>query len=201
MAGTEEERRAQILDSAQHVFAEKGYHGASIKDLARAAGVSPGLLYWYFRDKVDLFTSLLTERIASGFGELTGHISFDLPPEEFLPQFGKLYLDMFSQPANAALLKMLISNASTMPDAVRRVQSEVVGRVIGTLQRYFEIQIELGRVRRCNTEMAARTFMGGLLGYLLLRHILRDERAQALPLESLGEGIADVVLHGVLPDA
>jgi hypothetical protein len=67
-----------------------------------------------------------------------------------------------------------------------------------TLQGYFQRQIELGRVRPCDTEMVTRTFMGSLMAFLLLRHILRDERAQELEVEALVDGVADVVLRGIL---
>ena len=46
------DRRAQILDAAFEEFSEKGFKGATIKSIARAAGLqSPALIYWYFPDK------------------------------------------------------------------------------------------------------------------------------------------------------
>jgi len=57
MPPEEQDKRQQILDAAQQVFASKGFDGASIKDLAKAAKISPGLLYWYFKDKSDLLVS------------------------------------------------------------------------------------------------------------------------------------------------
>ncbi|MEQ4722998.1 TetR/AcrR family transcriptional regulator [Nonomuraea sp. B19D2] len=55
-------RREQLLDAALGVFAHKGVDGASIKDLAEAAGVTPGLLYRYFDSKDALVEALLRER-------------------------------------------------------------------------------------------------------------------------------------------
>ena len=46
-----EERRAQILAAALSCFASKGYHPATMDDLARAAGLSKGSLYWHFESK------------------------------------------------------------------------------------------------------------------------------------------------------
>jgi AcrR family transcriptional regulator len=198
MLPKDEERRKQILDAAQEVFAQKSFVGASIKDLAKAAGVSPGLLYWYFKDKSDLFTSLMAERIALAFGALAEQVSFELPPEEFLPRFGRFIVGLFEQPMNAALFKTVIANTTSFPTSVRQMQTQVVGHVLRTLQGYFQRQIELGRVRPCDTEMVTRTFMGSLMAFLLLRHILRDERAQELEVEALVDGVADVVLRGIL---
>ncbi len=194
----DEGRRKQILDAAQKVFAKKGFHGASIKDLAKAAGVSPGLLYWYFKDKTALFASLLNERIEESFGSLGEQISFDLPPKEFLPQFGRFYVELFDRPMSAALFKMVVANAQTLPAAVRQVQRGLVTRVLETLQGYFDHQVALGRMRPCDTEMVTRTYIGSLVAFLLLRHVLQDPRGQELSIEALVDGVSDVVLHGVL---
>ncbi len=201
MSPKDEERRKQILDAAQKVFAKKGFNGASIKDLAKAAGISPGLLYWYFKDKTDLFTSLLSERIEEGFGSLAGQVSFDLPPEEFLPRFGRFYLGLFEQPMNTALFKVMIANTQSFPAAVRQVQGQVVGRILGALQAYFQHQIEIGRIRPCDTEMVTRTFMGSLVAFLLLRHVLQDEQGREIAVDTFVDGVVDVVLRGILPPA
>jgi AcrR family transcriptional regulator len=53
-----EERRAQILAAALRCFSEKGYHAATMDDLARAASLSKGSLYWYFASKEQVFAAL-----------------------------------------------------------------------------------------------------------------------------------------------
>lgn len=55
--------RERLLDAAAHVFAEQGYRGASIDDIARAAGVTKGALYWNFPSKQEFFYALLEERV------------------------------------------------------------------------------------------------------------------------------------------
>src|SRR4051794_10328990 len=62
-----EERRQQIVEAALRVFADKGYAGATIKDIAAEAGVTSGLLYHYFEDKHALLRVIFAER-----GPLTG---------------------------------------------------------------------------------------------------------------------------------
>jgi len=53
--------RRQILEAAQRVFSEKGYHGASMDDVARASGTSKGALYFHFSSKEELFHALVEE--------------------------------------------------------------------------------------------------------------------------------------------
>jgi len=45
------DRRAELLDAAVRVFAEKGFHASRVGDIATEAGVAHGLLYHYFRSK------------------------------------------------------------------------------------------------------------------------------------------------------
>jgi len=56
-----DERRDQLLDVALEVFASAGFHGASMNDVADAAGVTKPVLYQHFDSKNDLFSALLDE--------------------------------------------------------------------------------------------------------------------------------------------
>jgi AcrR family transcriptional regulator len=69
---TAEERRTGILDAALAVFSQRGYHPASIDDIAREAGVSKALIYEHFASKQELYADLiarnareLTQRLAA----------------------------------------------------------------------------------------------------------------------------------------
>lgn len=53
-----DERRDRILDAALRVFAERGFHGATTRELARAAGVSEALMFRHFPTKEDLYVAL-----------------------------------------------------------------------------------------------------------------------------------------------
>jgi AcrR family transcriptional regulator len=55
------ERRERILAAAQEVFAQRGYHGSSLDDIARASGTSKALIYEHFDSKRTLHDALITE--------------------------------------------------------------------------------------------------------------------------------------------
>lgn len=55
------DRKAEILEAALHVFAEEGYHNASISKVSKKAGISKGLMYNYFESKQELLKVLLHE--------------------------------------------------------------------------------------------------------------------------------------------
>jgi len=57
--------RARLLDAARRVFARRGYHGASLDEIAREAGATTGAIYSNFAGKEDLFLALFEEHVAS----------------------------------------------------------------------------------------------------------------------------------------
>lgn len=82
-----ESRRAQILEGARHVFAQYGYHGATVARLEEATGLSRGAIFHYFDDKEDLFLSLGVDAnrryvdaiTAGGFAEAIHEIARESP--------------------------------------------------------------------------------------------------------------------------
>ncbi len=64
------ERREAILAAAMAVFAERGYHGASVDDVAQAAGISKALIYEHFPSKKDLHASLVEREVTELFARL-----------------------------------------------------------------------------------------------------------------------------------
>ena len=63
--------RQQLLDTAAAVFAERGYAGATTKEIAKAAGVSEGTIYRHFADKRELFGAVFADRNATNFDAVT----------------------------------------------------------------------------------------------------------------------------------
>lgn len=64
-----QETRSRILDTAEQVFFDKGVSRTSLTDIAQAAGVTRGAIYWHFRNKSDVFEAMFA-RIKTPFEEL-----------------------------------------------------------------------------------------------------------------------------------
>lgn len=80
-----DETRVKLLDAAEEVFFEKGVARASLGDIAQRAGATRGAVYWHFKDKVDVFSSMLG-RICLPFDEVCDDKYGDLPPLERIRQ-------------------------------------------------------------------------------------------------------------------
>jgi AcrR family transcriptional regulator len=69
------QKRTEILNAAYKVFSEKGYHSTRIEDIALEMGMSQGLFYRYFRNKLDIFSQIMDEIIS----RITEGITTDAP--------------------------------------------------------------------------------------------------------------------------
>src|SRR5436305_7677815 len=76
-----DERRRAILQAALDVFARRGYHAASIDEIAQAAGISKALIYEHFPSKRDLHVSLLESHVQATFERLAEAAATSAPGE------------------------------------------------------------------------------------------------------------------------
>src|SRR5512141_2219879 len=133
------DRRQQILEAALKVFSTKGFHKATNKDIAQAAGgISPGLIYWYFKDKEDLFLSIIRERAA--IFQLADHPEqlMDLPPRQGLELIGRTYLSIFQVPGNVAIFRILIGEAIRFPQIAEMFFKLAGRRFLDLLSQYLQ---------------------------------------------------------------
>src|SRR6516162_7839143 len=80
-----EDRREQIIDAAMRVFAQKGYARATNRDVAHEAGITTGLIYYYFKSKEDLLRAALEERSPLQIVAQVTPEMLEQPPEVLLP--------------------------------------------------------------------------------------------------------------------
>src|SRR5438034_1884186 len=118
-------KRRQILDGARKVFMDLGFDGASMNEIARAAGVSKGTLYVYFADKNRLF-----EAIVQGEALAHGQVVFNFDPTRdpatTLREFGKAYVGLLCRPGGGSAIRTVMAIAERMPDVGRRYYENVL---------------------------------------------------------------------------
>jgi len=192
------DRRQQILEAALKVFSTKGFHKATNKDIAQAAGgISPGLIYWYFKDKEDLFLSIVRERVA--IFQLVEHPEqlMELPPREGLALIGRTYLSVFKVPGNIAMVRILVGEAIRFPQIAEMFFKLVARRFLGFISQYLQHQVDLGRLGPHDTTIAARSFLGMFVINVVAREILRDPDAIATPDEQIVATVVDIFVNGL----
>ena len=165
-------KRRQILDGARAVFLEFGFDGASMGEIARAAGVSKGTLYVYFADKNSLFCEIVEQESL-----VQGMLSFDFVAdrgiEATLQAFGNAYIGLICNPRGASAIRTVMAIAERMPEPGRRYYERVIANTIGRFARYLETQVAAGVLRIDDCELAAAQFMQTCQATLFLPFIFQ----------------------------
>lgn len=101
---TRAQTRATLLRAAGEVFAARGYHGASLEDVAGAAGLTKGAVYSSFNSKDDLFYALMHERIAERLALVVQATDPQATPQEAVQDAGRALADLSTEQADWHLL-------------------------------------------------------------------------------------------------
>ncbi|MEW6452469.1 MAG: TetR/AcrR family transcriptional regulator [Pseudomonadota bacterium] len=159
-------KRRQIVEGARQIFLARGFDAASMNDIAKAAGVSKGTLYVYFKDKEELFGAIvLLECTVQAEG------LFDLDPsdpdvESTLTRLGIAYIHFLCRPEKASALRTVIAIADRMPSIGRQFYETGPSKGIAKLAAYLKAQTEAGVLTVEEPEIAAAQFMETCQGTL-----------------------------------
>src|SRR3978361_31129 len=101
-------KRRQILDGARSIFMTLGFDGASMGEIARAAGVSKGTLYVYFADKSRLFEAIVEQEVLE-----QGKAAFNFDAQRdiatTLHEFGQAYIELLCRPGGGSAIRTVMA--------------------------------------------------------------------------------------------
>jgi AcrR family transcriptional regulator len=158
-AEQENAKRRQIIDGARAVFLSRGFDAASMGDIAKAAGVSKGTLYVYFKDKDELFAAIVQGECAM---QAEGVFEFDHTDhdvEAVLLRHGKAFVRNIGDPARMSSLRTVIAVAERMPDLGRKVYETGPAIAVAKLSAYLQAQVDAGVLAIEDCEVAAAQFI------------------------------------------
>ena len=98
--------RTRLLDAAEKVFVDRGFHAASVDEVAEEAGYSKGAVYSNFENKDELFLAVLERRVDSRALAIEADVPTDRPINEQAEQAGNAFLEVFLQQSQWSLLLM-----------------------------------------------------------------------------------------------
>ena len=148
----------QVLDGAREVFMAEGYEGASVDDIAKAAGVSKATLYSYFPDKKILFMEVARQECERQ-AEMAGCASPDvIPPRQYLTEFAEAMLTMLLSPFGLAIFRICVAESERFPQLGREFHESGPMVIRGEMINYFEAAMERGDLKIDDFDLAADQF-------------------------------------------
>jgi AcrR family transcriptional regulator len=188
-------RRNQILDAATKVFAEKGFHRATIKEIARVAGIADGTIYTYFASKADVLLGILNR-----LNESTEREQQLLPQsEQDMRAFFTSYLRqrMSLLWPNAEVFQAILPEMLANEELRALYFQQVIAPTFNIAENYFQAQSAAGQLPGIDVPLTVRAIAGmtfGLLTLQLLGDEVIAERWQELP-----EVLTTLLFDGLQP--
>jgi len=191
-------RRIQILDAASKVFVEKGFHSATIKDIAGEADISEGTIYNYFKNKPALLLGVF-ERMRKSLEEKQR-----IPDmvEVNLRTFIKAHLQrpiMALKEGNFELFRIVVSELMVDRELRSLYHQQILAPVNIMVERYIEEAIELGNIKSTNSTLTAHALTGLVYG-IILQYIIIDEAKTESDWDELTDMLTDMILYGLEGD-
>lgn len=158
-AGTDPNKRRQIIEGAGRVFTSVGFDAASMSDVAREADVSKATLYVYYPNKEKLFAAVCAERRDRNIAELIALLDVERPLEDVLKDFGAETLRRVSQPFVMAAHRIVIGVAERMPEIGQEFFAAGPQRLADALAAFLSHHAANGRLSMEDPLLAAVQFL------------------------------------------
>ena len=165
-------KRRQIMDGARKVFMADGFDGASMNDIARAAGVSKGTLYVYFDSKDELFAALIREEKRAQAEQVCELAPNETDLRSALNRFGVSLLNLVLRPESIAHLRIVLAVGAKFPSIGQAFYEAGPKFGRSKLARFFAAQVAEGKLDIDDTARAALYFCEMCKAPYLLEAIL-----------------------------
>jgi AcrR family transcriptional regulator len=152
-------KRRQIVEGARIVFMAHGFDAASMGEIAKAAGVSKGTLYVYFKDKDELFKAIVEKECIF---QAEGIFEFDVDDPNVAGTLTRVlgtFVQALCAPRRQSPLRAVIAIADRKPDLGRTFYEAGPAVGIAKLRAYLEAQVAAGRLAIPDCEIAAAQFI------------------------------------------
>jgi AcrR family transcriptional regulator len=164
------DRREDILRASLHLFAEKGFHGTSMRDIAREADITEGLIYHYFASKRDLFRAIIEEHSFLPLLRTLPDLAGQLDLRALLIVLARGFFDVLRQ--NTELVRLLLQEVQVFPEEKEAFFADAVGESIRELAQVLETRMNARARTQVDPQVASRLFFNSLLAFFVEQEIL-----------------------------
>ena len=190
-------RRNQILDAATKVFAEKGFHPTTIRDIAREAGIADGTIYNYFENKEALMLGIFdrlneTDQREEDFSKFN-EVDFRSSMKAYVRhRLTVLKADNFE------VFRVVLSEIMVNKELRELYCQKILEPTFTMAEAYFQQRTAQRIIKPINISLAMRAISGMVLG-LIVEYIIGDQPLESM-WDELPDFLTDMILDGLGSD-
>jgi len=196
-----EDKRRRIIDAAVEVFAEKGFFGSKVSEVARRADVADGTIYLYFKSKDDILISLFEEKMEEIMARLTEILSGIEEPEEKMRRYIVEHLKLVAQQPH--LMQVLTVELRQSARFIKEYRPQGFKKYLSVIGAILEEGQAKGVFRKDLDPGVFRRALFGAIDEISLEWVLRaqahpdEEPPRHLDPRVVAEQIAQFILRGL----
>ncbi len=189
-------RRDQILDAATKVFAEKGFHATTIKDIAREAEIADGTIYIYFKNKLALLLGVFARMQQAAFREV-------VPRIQEASDFPSFLRAVMQQPliglreGNFALFRIIISEMMVNEELRQQYAQQIFQPMLALDGVVFQEQAAKYGFTPSEPNLMVRAIGTMMLG-MILAQILGSQTPDEAP-DALPDYLVNLLVNSMKP--
>ncbi len=161
----QEKTKEKILKSALKLFSEKGFLGATTKEIAKNAGVSEVTLFRHFSSKEKLFEEVINRYSFLPKLKEVLQEAEKLPYPESLKLIAESFLEVLEM--KKSLVRIMLSEKHRYPEKIKKIYKTIIENIFQLLSSYFSSLQEKGILREFDTKYASMAFLGMFFSYFL----------------------------------
>lgn len=193
-AQRQNDKRARILEAAIKVFAERGFHSATVAEIARAAGVADGTIYLYFKSKDDLLLRLFDEKMTELLAEARAELAQERTAPARLKRFIQLHLALVER--NPELASVLIVELRQSAQFLKAADRNKLAAYVDLIAEVVKAGQENGELGAAISPATVKRAIFGALDELALGWLLSGRRTT---LKKTAAEVAEWLVRGLLP--
>ena len=190
-----DETRGQLLRATLELISEKGYLGATTREIAALAGVSELTLFRKFGKKEHLFEEMLKSfTFLPQLKDLIEEID-EMPVQEGLSVIGTRFLRTLRE--RRPLAQIMLSEMSHYPQKVRRIYQLMIDNLAKTLENYLENRKDRAEVRPIDMDFASYAFLRVLFMTFAYESIIKGQVMSDDKIEYTVQELVAIFLNGI----
>lgn len=195
-----DERRQMLLDRAKKLFSQSGYYETQISDIIKNAKISRGTVYQYFKNKDDIFSTLLQtaydEWLATIAEEMKGVDLASLPPKDYLKFRIRNSLTYFAK--DPELTNLVLKMGYGLPAKLVRVLDRMDKEIIDQMGAELGWAVKHGVLRKdLDVELSANLIHGAVTRIAYHYFVKKTTRNDPEKIDALVEEVFDIIAPGI----
>lgn len=190
-------RRKDILNAAEYIFATKGYHNSKISDIAKHAQYAVGTLYLYFKDKEEIYITLIEEKTKNLIATVQKNVDTQKNPHDKIRTLIKTYL--LSLQEDEYFLRIYFSEVmSSHSTSKNKIFQKMMGIIFGFIDFITNVVREAQKANFLRNDADPRRLaflLAGNLRAVMMSRLLTD-KLEAEDMEKVSDFILDMFLNG-----